>query len=663
MDSPMHPRDQLAFYRDLSPSERQAVDAHLAICTECRAALEVYRRQDADLASITGIRPTRDLWPSVAHSLTRNRRAGRRPFLAQLGNVLALGGLAALIWLFALQVRQISQGDGAPASSPVEPGIALPPTSVQLPSPWLAALPWVGTALLATGGLFIFSRRSRWPAVIGALLSAFLLVSFVPPFSALPNPTALYWRLVGGYSYDPRLPFKNDFLIAGRPELQLRPYLDQLIGQTGLAPLDPAQPLRRYEILRVGLHPKKGRTALVTTRFTYADGSSRLYPVPLSGPTVDVSGFWLAGWREDGLERLRSEHLALPDQPFATSSSPIQLGAPHQLDLAPAANRLDEVNPGHWLWSSVRVQRLVWAPDMSAFLMATESQAGSRQLWRVPLDGSEPVAVASGDIREYGWSPDGARIIYTRLDPDAAAADATHPYAAMIVDARANLDYVSQEFDRSGSARTLVIALSSDKLLGITTEGVWFISDQSLWLAPYSGGPAKSVLASVPSHDSALPPRPALDGSLIALACQEQNLCVFAPNSALPRWTADVRPAEITWSPDGSRLAVIDRDPNNLRPVRLTVFSRDGEELLTREVAPFDVTEAPQWIPDHSAVFVQTYPQNGRRIIVVDIASGQVLDLSRERWDAYFALSPDGKSLLLNNGRGDFWLVEVVRRR
>ncbi len=663
MNSPLHLRDQLAFYHDLSPSERRAVDAHLAICPECRTALEVYRRQDTVLASITSIRPTRDVWPGAAHALTRNRHAGRRPFLAQLGNILALGGLAALIWLFALQVRQMSQAGSAPASPPVEPGIALPPTSVQLPSPWLAALPWVGAALLVTGGLFIFSRRSQWPAVIGALLSAFLLVSFVPPLSAIPNPTALYWRLAGGYSYDPRLPFKNDFLIAGRPELQLRPYLDQLIGQTGLAPLDPAQPLRRYEILRVGLHPKKGRTALVTTRFIYADGSSRLYPVPLWGPTVDVGGFWLAGWREDGLERLRSEHLALPDQPFATSSSPIQLGAPVRLNLAPAANRLDEVNSGHWFWSSVRVQRLVWAPDMSAFLMATESQAGSRQLWRVPLDGSEPVTVASGDIREYDWSPDGKKIIYTRLDPDAAAADATHPYAAMLVDAEANLDYVSQEFDRGGYARTLVIALSSDRLPGITAQGIWFVSNQSLWLAPYGGGPAKAVLANLPSHDSALPPRPAPDDSLIALTCEEQNLCVFAANGDIRKWAADVRPAEITWSPDGSRLAVIDRDPNNLRPVRLIVFSRDGEELLRREVAPFDVTEAPQWIPDNSAVFVQTYPQHGRRIIVVDLASGQVLDLSRERWDTYFALSPDGTSLLLNNGRGDFWLVEVLRRR
>jgi hypothetical protein len=39
-----------------------------------------------------------------------------------------------------------------------------------------------------------------------------------------------------------------------------------------------------------------------------------------------------------------------------------------------------------------------------------------------------------------------------------------------------------------------------------------------------------------------------------------------------------------------------------------------------------------------------------------------VLDLSREHWDAYFALSPDGQNLLLNNGRGGFWLAPVIRQ-
>jgi len=37
-----------------------------------------------------------------------------------------------------------------------------------------------------------------------------------------------------------------------------------------------------------------------------------------------------------------------------------------------------------------------------------------------------------------------------------------------------------------------------------------------------------------------------------------------------------------------------------------------------------------------------------------------VFDLSREHWDAYFALSPTGTHLLLNNGRGGFWLAPII---
>ena len=68
------------------------------------------------------------------------------------------------------------------------------------------------------------------------------------------------------------------------------------------------------------------------------------------------------------------------------------------------------------------------------------------------------------------------------------------------------------------------------------------------------------------------------------------------------------------------------------------------------------------WTPDNQAVFVQTYPNDGRRLIAVDLATQQVLDLSQEHWDAYYALSPDGTTMLVNNGRGGFWLAEVVRR-
>ena len=97
-------------------------------------------------------------------------------------------------------------------------------------------------------------------------------------------------------------------------------------------------------------------------------------------------------------------------------------------------------------------------------------------------------------------------------------------------------------------------------------------------------------------------------------------------------------------------------------PAKLAVVDGDGHVVFTTEIAPSDVTEAPQWTPDNRTVLVQTYPFQGRRIIAVDVASQQALDLSQAHWDAYFALSPDGRELLFNNGRGDFWTTDLIRR-
>lgn len=645
----MHVHDQLACYRDLSPDDRRRVDDHLATCAECRATLSVYRRQDAALLALREIRPRRSLRPA--------RLLIPRSAVARLGDALALGGLAALLWLFALQVQVVSQGGGVLAPAALEPGITLPPTRLLSPTPWLPALPWLAGALLSVGVLFIFTRKSLVPTAIGAVVAGLLLITFVPPFSSLPNPAGLYWRAVGGYGYDPRLPFKNSFLIAGDPAATLTPYLDQLIGERGLSPLDPNQPLARYEILQVSLHPRFNRVALVTTRFIYADGSSRVYPVPLFSPVIDFEGFWLAGWREDGLQRLRSEHLAFPEQPFATESSSIRFGAVRRLDLHPQTHRLDEANPAHWLWASVRVDRLSVAPDGSAFLVAIEQDSGLRQLWLAPLNGEPPVAIgAVGDIREYGFSPDSRYIVYTRYDPEAAAAAGpTHPYAIVAVprEATASASRIEERYLNPGN---LVTGLSSDQLPGLTQEGVWFFADNTLWRAPYDGG-APAIIAT--DVTSSFAPRPAPDGERVAYNCLG-ILCLADTQGGEPLRVEGLRPVEIAWSADGARLAVIDRDPNNLRAVRLWVIARTGEVLFNLAIAPRDVTDPPQWTPDGSAIFVQTFPQDGRRIIAVDVARQQVMDLSQEHWDAYFSLMPDGRSLLLNNGRGDFWEVEVI---
>jgi hypothetical protein len=208
-------RDALAYYHGLPAHERRAVDDHLAGCEECRTTLAAYDRQDVAVAAIPAIRPVGRRWqPRQAPPAAR--------WLNLFGQALALGGIALLLWMFDLQAQYASQAGAGNLTSGIqaqlvpETGIAIPPAVVSLPSPWLPALPWLGGALLAVGLLFAISGRQRWTVVAGAVLAAGLLLSFVPPFSALPNPAGLYGRLAGGYSYDPNLPFKNDFLIAGR---------------------------------------------------------------------------------------------------------------------------------------------------------------------------------------------------------------------------------------------------------------------------------------------------------------------------------------------------------------------------------------------------------------------------------------------------------------
>jgi hypothetical protein len=146
----------------------------------------------------------------------------------------------------------------------------------------------------------------------------------------------------------------------------------------------------------------------------------------------------------------------------------------------------------------------------------------------------------------------------------------------------------------------------------------------------------------------------------VAYACGD-NLCLMNLDGSDRRVIQATGIHAITWDRTSTQLAATSLDANNLGPVSVLIVSREGELQHSADVAPRDATDPPQWTPDGKVVFVQTYPMDGRRILTVDADTGQVLDLSREHWDAYFALSPDGKSALLNNGRGGFWLTPVIR--
>ena len=402
-----HPIAQLATYRELTHAERQAVQAHLAVCDECRAQFEAFRKQDALLTALPDRLPRRQL---------QIERGGSGRFwngLTRLGNLMAAGGLAALTLATGLIAWAVATSFVAQTgSSPSVPGAPLT-LALDLPAlvnPWVLAAPWLGITAAVIGALLALGKRSRAFPKLGIALAALWVFTYLPPLTALPNPAGLIWRAAGGYSYDPNLPFRNLIVISGDPAAKLRPYMDRLIGQVGLDPLDPVQPLARYAFERV-TQPSDKRVVLVTTRFTYANGASRVCDVPLFDPIIDL---YISNWQNDGLGRLRTEHLALPGQPFAAESSPIRLGQAVRLKVSPQADRLDAINPFHWSWESNRQQHLVWSPRGDAFLMVEHLPYGLQQLWLVPLDGIAPQLVNhGGSVIEYGWSPDGTFIVYT----------------------------------------------------------------------------------------------------------------------------------------------------------------------------------------------------------------------------------------------------------
>jgi hypothetical protein len=648
-----HPITQLATYRELTPAERQSVQAHLAACDECHAQFEAFRKQDALLTALPDRLPRRQLQIEQGGSRFWNG-------LTRLGNLMAAGGLAALtlasgVIVWAAATSLAAQTVSAP-SAPGAP-LTLPPDLPARVNPWILAAPWLGSSMVVIGALLALGKRNRVFPKLGIALAVLWVFTYVPPVTALPNPAGLIWRASGGYSYDPNLPFRNLIVISGDPAAKLRPYMDRLIGQVGLDPLDPVQPLARYAFERV-TQPSDKRVVLVTTRFTYANGVSRVYDVPLFDPIIDL---YISNWQNDGLGRLRTEHLALPGQPFAAVSSPVRLGDATRLRLSPQADQLDAANPFHWAWISNRLQRLVWSPQGDAFLMVEQQPDHTEQLWLIPLSGSPPQRVnQGGSVIEYGWSPDGAFIVYT-------APEKYRPLSGSYIE-KMEIVVVRRDALAGGKGPVVQRAIASASQPDLTRQGIWYVQDGVLWLMDYQTGESARVV-SLPDFGppslalvSFLPVAVSPDGSRLAYACGKTDLCLTDLDGRERHTIPATGIRAITWDRTGAHLAATSLDYNNFGPVQLLIVTREGEVQHQVAVAPYDATDPPQWTPDGQLVFLQTYPMNGRRILTVNADTGDVLDLSREHWDTYFALSPDGKNLLLNNGRGGFWLAPVIRQ-
>jgi anti-sigma factor RsiW len=131
--------DRLSDYLDdeLSPAERQHVEAHLSGCAGCRTVLDELRAVTARAAALPAAPPANDLWPAIEARLERHaavtpfrERAARRFSFTMPQLVAAAAALMLLsggsVWLAqyggdTTSLRPVAASDGILPVSMVDP--------------------------------------------------------------------------------------------------------------------------------------------------------------------------------------------------------------------------------------------------------------------------------------------------------------------------------------------------------------------------------------------------------------------------------------------------------------------------------------------------------------------------------------------------------------
>jgi dipeptidyl aminopeptidase/acylaminoacyl peptidase len=335
----------------------------------------------------------------------------------------------------------------------------------------------------------------------------------------------------------------------------------------------------------------------------------------------------------------------------------------------------------------------LWSPGGDALLVpAAEPGSPGTGLWLVPLGGAPARPLAPG-AEAAAWSPDGRFVVYRGWDAGGGRTLATvgrdgAPGWSLRLDGNPPPPFVVVEdaalFARGGalwrmplgaapgSAPTRLRELPGVRLESWLSETPPIAADRIGGLVAYACG-TDLCLAGV---DGGAPTRVALGEPPPALTLTPvpaRPTPVGPPPAPAAKAIPDFDPTaagwpvlRAAWSPDGRRLAAVwsDRQPSELgRRPRLAIIDRSGGVLAQLDVGPNGPVDAPFWTPDGRFLLLRAYPENGRRVVVVEVATGRVFDLSQPGWDALFSPSPDGTRLLLANGRGGFWVAPVERRQ
>ena len=280
-----------------------------------------------------------------------------------------------------------------------------------------------------------------------------------------------------------------------------------------------------------------------------------------------------------------------------------------------------------------------WSPD-GRFLWFLSDRGGSRDVYRVPVDGSgaptaDPVRVTTGlGAHTISLSPDGSRLAYSRLEITSNIWALPVPTGAAVA---------------ASGLRPVTSGSQTIEDLDVTADGRWLVfdSDRSgnaeIYKMPSAGGEAIQ-LTSDPAGDFGTAWSP--DGSQVAFHSMRNGnrdlFTVRADGTGLTQQTrGPLHELDADWSPDG-RFLVAEVIDTALETPTFGIVPVDGSGTV-RQV-PGSVGDFAVWSPRGDRIAYHT--GGGIRSFAPDGSDDRLLVPNPEGIEAFYvAWSPDGRAL------------------
>src|SRR5690349_12754011 len=222
-----------------------------------------------------------------------------------------------------------------------------------------------------------------------------------------------------------------------------------------------------------------------------------------------------------------------------------------------------------------------WSPDgrLVAYL-AEHAGATELWLWDRATGRQRPLTRLGNHLSGYSWAPDGARVLYVRLDEHwadhevvsiAAAGGDEHVIAT-------DQDFFDYHYGRTFGSP--IVSSDGRTALFRSHRSGWI----NYWAVPTDGG-------------------------------EPRQLCPQASDQS-----------GAAWSPDGRRIAFISNQNGTLALWLCDADGSNARALITPELG---VCQAPAWSPDGATIaFLQSSPTDTQDLWTIDVASGAAARLT-----------------------------------